>query len=64
MFLTSHVLEIVEKLCTDVGIIAQGKLVHQASMESIRAQGSLEDLFLKAVGSEHLEAQKLSWLEG
>ena len=64
VFLTSHVLEIVEKLCTDVGIIAQGKLVHQASMESIRAQGSLEDLFLKAVGSEHLEAQKLSWLEG
>jgi ABC-2 type transport system ATP-binding protein len=64
VFLTSHVLEIVEKLCTDVGIIAQGKLVHQGSMESIRAQGSLEELFLKAVGREHLQAQKLSWLEG
>src|SRR5438128_1774469 len=33
VFLTSHVLEIVEKLCTHVGIIVQGKLVHQESME-------------------------------
>lgn len=63
VFLTSHVLEIVEKLCTDVGIIAQGRLVHQASMEEIRGNGTLEDLFLKAVGSEHAEAQKLSWME-
>jgi ABC-2 type transport system ATP-binding protein len=63
VFLTSHVLEIVEKLCTDVGIIAEGKLVHQAAMDQIRQTGSLEDLFLKAVGSDHVEAQKLSWLE-
>ena len=34
VFLTSHVLEIVEKLCTDVGIIAQGKLVHQGRWRS------------------------------
>ncbi len=61
VFLTSHVLEIVEKLCTDVGIIAQGKLVHQAAMDQIRQTGSLEDLFLKAVGRAHVEAQKLSW---
>ncbi|MCL5097142.1 MAG: ABC transporter ATP-binding protein [Candidatus Omnitrophica bacterium] len=63
VFLTSHVLEIVEKLCTDVGIIAKGKLVHQAPMDQIRRNGSLEDLFLKAVGSERVEVQKLSWLE-
>ena len=36
VFLTSHVLEIVEKLCTDVGIIAKGKLVHQGTMDEIR----------------------------
>jgi ABC-2 type transport system ATP-binding protein len=64
VFLTSHVLEIVEKLCTDVGIIAQGKLIHQAPMDQIRQTGSLEDLFLKALGSDHVETQKLSWLEG
>ena len=63
VFVTSHVLEIVEKLCTDVGIIAKGKLVYQGSMEQVCAAGSLEELFLKEVGSDQVERQKLSWLE-
>ena len=64
VFLTSHVLEIVEKLCTDVGIIAKGKLVHQSTMEQIRQSGlSLEDRFIEAVGGDQVERQKLSWLE-
>jgi len=64
VFLTSHVLEIVEKLCTDVGIIAQGRLVFQASMADIRQTGTLEERFLAVVGSGQTEPQKLSWLEG
>ena len=64
VFLTSHVLEIVEKLCTDVGIIAQGKLVHQGTMEELRRDGSsLEDKFISVVGSDGHETQTLSWLE-
>jgi ABC-2 type transport system ATP-binding protein len=63
VFLTSHVLEIVERLCTDVGIIASGRLVHQGTMEDIRESGSLEERFLEAVGSDHIERQTLSWLE-
>jgi ABC-2 type transport system ATP-binding protein len=63
VFLTSHVLEIVEKLCTDVGIIAHGELVHQGTMEELRRAGSLEDKFLAVVGNDGHEAQKLSWLE-
>lgn len=64
VFLTSHILEIVEKLCTDVGIIAHGQLVHQGSMEELRCDGSLEDKFLAVVGNgQQIEAQKLSWLE-
>jgi ABC-2 type transport system ATP-binding protein len=64
VFLTSHVLEIVEKLCSDVGIIAQGKLVHQGTMEELRRDGSsLEDKFLAVVGGDTHEVQKLSWLE-
>jgi ABC-2 type transport system ATP-binding protein len=64
VFLTSHVLEIVEKLCTHVGIIAQGKLVHQESMAAVREKGSLEERFLAVVGADQFESQKLSWLEG
>jgi len=63
VFLTSHVLEIVERLCTAVGIIARGKLVHQGTMAELRQTGSLEDKFLAVVGEGHHEAQKLSWLE-
>jgi len=55
VFLTSHVLEIVEKLCTAVGIIANGKLVYQGTMEEIRRTSSLEDRFLAAVGADQVE---------
>ncbi len=64
VFLTSHVLEIVEKLCTDVGIIASGKLVYQGTMDEIRQSGSLEEKFLQVVGRGQIERQTLSWLEG
>jgi ABC-2 type transport system ATP-binding protein len=64
VFLTSHVLEIVERLCSDVGIIAHGSLVHQSTMDDLRRTGSLEDTFLAVVGTRDAEAHKLSWLEG
>ncbi len=64
VFLTSHVLEIVEKLCTHVGIIVKGILVEQASLEAIRQGSSLEDRFLEKAGADAETAHKLSWLEG
>jgi len=63
VFLTSHVLEIVEKLCTHVGIIVKGVLVDQASLESIRQGASLEDRFLEKAGADDEVTRKLSWLE-
>jgi ABC-2 type transport system ATP-binding protein len=57
-------MEIVERLCTHVGIIMKGKIVHQGSMEEIRAVGSLEDKFIAVVGDEHAAAPALGWLEG
>jgi ABC-2 type transport system ATP-binding protein len=63
IFLTSHVLDIVEKLCTAVGIIARGELVYQGTMEELRREGSLEDKFISVVGRSEHEEQKLSWLE-
>ena len=64
VFLTSHVLEIVERLCTHVGIIVQGKLVEQGSLEQLRHGRSLEDRFLEMVGSTDEMHQRLSWLNG
>lgn len=63
VFLTSHVLEIVERLCTHVGIIQNGKLIQQCSMDQIHVSGSLEQSFLQATGSDKNPAAKLGWLE-
>jgi ABC-2 type transport system ATP-binding protein len=63
VFLTSHVLEIVERLCTHVGIIVKGRLVEQNSLEAIRQGSSLEDRFLEKAGADSEATRKLSWLE-
>jgi ABC-2 type transport system ATP-binding protein len=62
-FLTSHVLEIVERLCTHVGIIVKGSLVEQNSLNVIRQGGSLEDRFLERAGADAQPAGTLRWLE-
>ena len=63
VFLTSHVLEIVERLCTHVGIIVDGALVEQTSLEALGTGGSLEERFLSVVGRDEADAPRLSWLE-
>jgi ABC-2 type transport system ATP-binding protein len=63
VFLTSHVLEIVERLCSHVGIIVKGSLVEQSSLESLRQGSSLEDRFLEKAGADADTTRKLTWLE-
>jgi ABC-2 type transport system ATP-binding protein len=63
VFLTSHVLEIVEKLCTHVGIIVKGNLVEQTSLNELRQGRTLEDRFLEVAGAEHAGGRSLSFLE-
>ena len=61
IFLTSHVLEVVERLCDRVAIIHAGRLVTESSMQELRgADESLEDAFVRAVGAER--AESLAWL--
>ncbi len=64
IFLTSHILEIVERLCTDVGIIHEGRLVRQGPLDELAAGGSLEKLFVEAVGEPEEAGVSLSWLGG
>jgi ABC-2 type transport system ATP-binding protein len=77
IFLTTHVLEIVERLCSHVAIISQGKLVANGSIEALRAgvasslpgaeteqRLTLEEIFLAIVGADGQQesTQELSWL--
>lgn len=64
IFLTSHILEVVEKLCTHVGIIHQGRLVSDGPLEDLAQGGSLEEAFVRAVGRVEEAPVTLSWLNG
>jgi ABC-2 type transport system ATP-binding protein len=63
VFLTSHVLEIVERLCNYVGIIVKGQLVEQTSMAELRQGDTLENRFIRLAGSDAVAAPGLAWLE-
>lgn len=47
IFFSTHVLEVAEKLCDEVAIIKNGKLVISGSMEEVKGNDSLEDVFLE-----------------
>ena len=65
MFFTSHVLDVVERLCDEVAVIDKGKLVAQGTLAEIRSEigqdATLEDVFLKIVAAD-VERRDLSWL--
>jgi ABC-type multidrug transport system ATPase subunit len=70
VFLTSHILEIVEKLCDHIAIIDGGRLVASGTLEELQKEGggspdgrTLEELFIALVSSEEQSNQGLSWLE-
>ncbi len=69
IFFSSHIMEIVERLCTRVGIINQGVLVAEGTLQELRERASgeskdatLEDIFLNVIGAR-TESINLSWLE-
>ena len=47
IFFSTHVLEVAEKLCDKVAIIKQGKLIKSGTMEEVRGDESLEEVFLE-----------------
>ncbi|MEE3459100.1 MAG: ABC transporter ATP-binding protein [Candidatus Faecousia sp.] len=52
IFFSTHVLEVAEKLCDKIAIIRQGRLVRAGTMDEVRGDESLEEVFLE------LEAEK------
>ncbi len=65
IFLTSHVLEVVERLCDRLAIINRGKILVQGTLNELRAQAAessstLEEIFVRVVGAK--TSEKLDWL--
>jgi ABC-2 type transport system ATP-binding protein len=62
IFLTSHVLEVVERLCDHIAIINDGKIVSSGTLDELRQGGeSLEDVFVRLVGAKG-PVERLDWL--
>src|SRR5436309_3364680 len=62
IFLTSHVLEVVERLCDRVAIIHEGRIVTEGTLDELRAGSeTLEDVFVRVVGAERA-FERLEWL--
>ena len=65
IFLTSHILEIVERLSTHIGVIARGRLVAQGAIGDLQSGSSgrsLEELFIGLVGAEGRPQATLDWI--
>ncbi len=52
IFFSTHVLEVAEKLCTKVAIIKAGRLVASGTVEEVKGDGSLEEVFLELIDNE------------
>jgi ABC-2 type transport system ATP-binding protein len=62
IFLTSHVLEVVERLCERIAIINEGKIVTEGTIAELRSGSeSLEDIFVRVVGAERV-SESPAWL--
>ena len=52
IFFSTHVLEVAEKLCDKVAIIKGGKLIRSGTMEEVKGDDSLEEVFLELEGDK------------
>jgi ABC-2 type transport system ATP-binding protein len=52
IFFSTHVLEVAEKLCHKVAIIKGGKLIRSGTMEEVKGDDSLEEVFLELEGEQ------------
>lgn len=58
---SSHVMDLVQRMCSHVAIISDGNLLAAGTVDEVRGEGSLEDTFVQMVGGR-AEGGGLSWL--
>src|SRR4051794_27961028 len=59
---SSHVMEVVERLCTHVAILAAGEIKTVGTLDQVRGGRDLEDVFVEVVGGRVATGSELSWL--
>jgi ABC-2 type transport system ATP-binding protein len=61
---SSHVMEVVERLCDRVGVVHLGHLIAEGPIDELRAGRRLEDVFVDLVGAGEDHGAALGWLGG
>jgi ABC-2 type transport system ATP-binding protein len=61
---SSHVLDVVERLCDSVAIVDHGRVVASGTVAEVRGGERLEDVFVRLVGGEAVTSGGLEWLRG
>jgi ABC-2 type transport system ATP-binding protein len=59
---SSHVMEVVERLCSHVAIMAEGTIRRRGTLAEVRGDRSLEDVFVEVVGGRTATGEELAWL--
>ncbi len=60
--MSSHVMELVESLCDELAVVAQGRVLAAGTVEDVRAGSSLQQRFLDLVGFHASSEEALAWL--
>jgi len=61
---SSHVMEVVERLCDRIGVMHQGRLIAEGPIEELRSGRRLEEVFVELVGAHVSDDGALAWLGG
>lgn len=61
VIVSSHVMDLVQRMCDHVAVVAQGSILAAGTVDEVRAGSSLEDRFVQLVGG-HGPTEGLSWL--
>ncbi|TDC32348.1 ABC transporter ATP-binding protein [Micromonospora sp. 15K316] len=59
---SSHVMEVVERLCSHVAILAEGTIKRVGTIDEVRGKRSLEEVFVEVVGGRTATGEELAWL--
>ena len=60
--MSSHVMELVESLCDELAVVAQGRVLATGTLDEVRAGSTLQQRFLALVGFTEAREESLAWL--
>jgi ABC-2 type transport system ATP-binding protein len=60
---SSHAMDLVDRMCDFVAVMARGGLLAAGPIESLRGGGRLEDAFISMIGAPEVDPDRLAWLD-